>query len=83
MPLVVSALLRFYGDVECTKSRVRIEHIADQHEFIGLGGLRQRLEALAQATQADEFMLVCDVFDADSRLRALDIAVEAKQGADH
>jgi luciferase family oxidoreductase group 1 len=46
----------------------------------GPGTVRQGFETLAQATRADEFMLVCDVFDADSRLRALDIAVEAKQG---
>lgn len=46
----------------------------------GPGTLRQGFDTLVQATQADEFMLVCDVFDADLRLRALDIAVEAKQG---
>lgn len=36
---------------------------------VGLAGL-QRL------TEADEFMLVCDVFDPDLRLRSLDIAAE-------
>src|SRR5262245_26474571 len=46
----------------------------------GPGTVREGFETLARATNADEFMLVCDVFDADLRLRALDIAVEAKQG---
>jgi luciferase family oxidoreductase group 1 len=32
------------------------------------------LQALAQSTQANEFMLVCDVFDPALRLRSLDIA---------
>jgi alkanesulfonate monooxygenase SsuD/methylene tetrahydromethanopterin reductase-like flavin-dependent oxidoreductase (luciferase family) len=35
------------------------------------------LSALAQATQADEFMLVCDIFDPALRLRSLDIAAAA------
>jgi luciferase family oxidoreductase group 1 len=34
------------------------------------------LARLQELTQADEFILVCDVFDADLRLRALDIARE-------
>ncbi len=40
--------------------------------------VRAGLAALAQATQADEFMLVCDVFDADLRLRSLDIAAAVR-----
>ncbi len=39
--------------------------------------VRTGLQALAQATQADELMLVCDVFDATLRLRSLDIAAAA------
>jgi len=35
------------------------------------------LAALAQATGADELMLVCDVFDPALRLRSLDIAAQA------
>jgi luciferase family oxidoreductase group 1 len=35
------------------------------------------LTQLAQATEADEFMLVCDVFDPALRLRSLDIAAAA------
>ncbi len=41
--------------------------------------VRSGFHALAEATQADEFMLVCDVFDADLRLRSLDIAATAMQ----
>jgi len=36
--------------------------------------VRQGLQALVQATQADELMLVSDIFDPDLRLRSLDIA---------
>ncbi len=36
--------------------------------------VRQGLQALVQATQADELMLVCDIFDPALRLRSLDIA---------
>jgi hypothetical protein len=38
------------------------------------------LQALAQSTQANEFMLVCDVFDPALRLRSLDIAAAACAG---
>jgi len=34
---------------------------------------------LADSTQADELMLVCDVYDPALRLRALDIAAQALQ----
>lgn len=43
----------------------------------GPGTVRQGFAALAQATRADEYMVVCDVFDADLRLRSLDIAAAA------
>jgi luciferase family oxidoreductase group 1 len=36
--------------------------------------VRTGLQSLAESTQADEFMLVCDVFDPDLRLHSLDIA---------
>lgn len=39
--------------------------------------VRAGLAALKQATDADEFMLVCDIFDPDLRLRSLDIAAAA------
>jgi luciferase family oxidoreductase group 1 len=40
----------------------------------GPGKVRTGLQALANNTSADEFMLVCDVFDPVLRLRSLDIA---------
>lgn len=45
----------------------------------GPTAVRKGLMALAEATQADEFMLVCDVFDPALRLLSLDIAVAARQ----
>jgi len=39
--------------------------------------VRAGLQGLLQATQADELMLVCDVFDPALRLRSLDIAAAA------
>jgi len=53
------------------------------NDFLGaavIGGpdkVRADLLALAQQTQADEFMLVCDMFDPALRLKSLDIAAEA------
>ncbi len=53
------------------------------HDFLAaavIGGpdkVRAGLTALAQQTQADELMLVCDVFDPALRLQSLDIAAQA------
>ena len=53
-------------------------------DFLGcavIGGpqrVREGLQSLAKDTQADELMIVCDVFDPDLRLRALDIVAAAK-----
>ncbi len=65
-----------------------LEHLSVQEkagigDFLGaavIGGpdrVREGLSALRQATQADELMLVCDIFDPTLRLRALDIAAAA------
>jgi luciferase family oxidoreductase group 1 len=49
-------------------------------EFLGMaviGGpqtVAQSFARLQELTEADEFILVCDVFDPDDRLRALDVA---------
>ncbi len=43
----------------------------------GIDTVKAGLTAMAEATQADEFMLVCDVFDPALRLRSLDIAATA------
>ncbi|MDD2924450.1 LLM class flavin-dependent oxidoreductase [Rhodoferax sp.] len=52
-------------------------------DFLGaavIGGpdkVRRGLNALLQDSQADEFMLVCDIYDPALRLRSLDIAAAA------
>jgi luciferase family oxidoreductase group 1 len=52
-------------------------------DFLGMaviGGpqsVAQSFSKLQEMTEADEFILVCDVFDSDHRLRALDIAHKA------
>jgi luciferase family oxidoreductase group 1 len=43
----------------------------------GPATVRAGLERLADSTGADEFMLVCDVYDPALRLRSLDIAAQA------
>ncbi len=56
-------------------------------DFLGeavIGGpdtVRDGLAAMADATQADELMLVCDIYDPALRLRALDIAAQAVRDA--
>ncbi|MEO7159166.1 MAG: LLM class flavin-dependent oxidoreductase [Polaromonas sp.] len=55
--------------------------IADFLAAAVIGGpetVRAGLAALAQATDADEFMLVSDIFDPALRLRSLDIAAAAR-----
>lgn len=52
-------------------------------DFLGeavIGGpdtVRSGLQAMGSATQADELLLVCDIYDPTLRLRALDIAAQA------
>jgi len=64
------------------ESRPADEQAAIQ-QFLGLaviGGpdtVARRLREIADRTQADELMLVCDIFDPVRRLRALDIAAAA------
>ena len=54
-------------------------------DFLGaavIGGpaqVREGLLALQEATQADEMMFVCDIFDPDLRLRSLEIAAQLCQ----
>jgi alkanesulfonate monooxygenase SsuD/methylene tetrahydromethanopterin reductase-like flavin-dependent oxidoreductase (luciferase family) len=56
-------------------------------DFLGeavIGGpntVRDGLAAMAEATQANELMLVCDIYDPVLRLRSLDIAAQAVQDA--
>ena len=46
----------------------------------GPGKVRRELQALAQSTETNEFMLVCDVFDPALRLRSLDITAAVCSG---
>ncbi len=43
--------------------------------------VRQGLQALARATGCDEMMFTCDIYEPALRLRALDIAMQVRQGA--
>jgi luciferase family oxidoreductase group 1 len=53
------------------------------HDFLAMGvvggpeSVRAGLQAIAQATQADEFMLVSDVYDPLLRLRSLELTAQA------
>jgi hypothetical protein len=42
--------------------------------------VREGFNTLAQATEADEFMLVSDVYEPELRLRSLSIAAAAMAG---
>ncbi len=59
------------------QERAAIEDFLAMAVIGGPDTVRRGFETLAGATQADEFMLVCDVFDPQLRLRALDIAAGA------
>ena len=57
--------------------------IADFLAMAVIGGpatVAEQLKNIIELTQADELMLVCDVFDTALRLRALDIAAAAMPG---
>ena len=57
--------------------------IGDFLEMAVIGGqatVRQEFQRLQNLTAADEFILVCDVYDPELRLRSLDIAAAAWRG---
>jgi luciferase family oxidoreductase group 1 len=56
------------------QARAAIEDFLAIAVIGGPAKVRAGFEQLAQATEADEFMLVSDVFDPDLRLRSLDVA---------
>ena len=60
------------------QERAAIEDFLAAAVVGGPDKVRAGMLALAQATQADEFMLVCDVFDPQLRLRSLEIAAAAR-----
>ena len=69
--------------IENFAARLQPQERAAVDDFLAAGVIggpetvRRSLSALAQATEADEFMLVCDVYDPALRLRSLDIAAAA------
>ncbi len=75
---------RLAAPVENFMAQLAPQERAAIEDFLGaavVGGpdrVRAGMTALAQATQADEFMLVCDVFDPQLRLRSLEIAAAAR-----
>lgn len=68
--------------VEGLAARLHPQERAAIQDFLAaavIGGpetVRAGFEALLEATQADELLLVCDVYDPALRLRSLDIAAE-------
>ncbi|MFN3376711.1 MAG: LLM class flavin-dependent oxidoreductase [Burkholderiaceae bacterium] len=64
-------------------AQLPLQHQAAINDFLAtaiIGGpdtVRAGLQALAEQTQADEFLLVSDVYDPQLRLRSLDIAAQA------
>jgi luciferase family oxidoreductase group 1 len=62
------------------RERAAIEDFLGAAVVGGPARVRAGLNALTQATQADELMLVCDIFDPALRLRSLEIAAAACAG---
>ena len=63
-----------------SRSAQEREAIADFLAMAVIGGpttVAENLEKIVDVTEADELMLVCDVFDTELRLRSLDIAAQA------
>jgi luciferase family oxidoreductase group 1 len=71
---------RLQAPIENFMERRSTQERAAIHDFLAaalVGGpekISEGIEAIVQATQADELMLVCDIFDPALRLRSLDIA---------
>ena len=65
------------------------QELAGLQDFLGaaaVGGpetVGQRLHELQQLTQADELMLVCDIYDPEARLHALTLAAQAVAASGH
>jgi luciferase family oxidoreductase group 1 len=63
-----------------SRSAQEREAIADFLAMAVIGGpatVAEHLKKIIEVTEADELMVVCDVFDTSARLRALDIAAAA------
>lgn len=66
-----------FGEALHPQERAAINDFLAAAVIGGPDKVRAGLTGLAQATDADEFMLVCDIFDPALRLRSLDIAAAA------
>lgn len=77
---------RLQPPVEGYAAQLQPQERAAIEDFLAVGVIggpdtvRTGLQTLADATQAHEFMLVCDVYDPALRLRSLDIAAEVWAG---
>ncbi|WP_233505858.1 LLM class flavin-dependent oxidoreductase [Rhodoferax lacus] len=63
-----------------SRSAQEREAIADFLAMAVIGGpatVAEHLKKIVDVTEADELMLVCDIFDTELRLRSLDIAAQA------
>ena len=84
--IVTGRRTRLQPPVENFVEQLHLQERAAIGDFLAaavIGGpdtVRDGFTQLAEATDADEFMLVSDVFDADLRLRALDIAAAVMAG---
>ena len=84
--IVTGRRTRLQPPVENFVEQLHLQERAAIGDFLAaavIGGpdtVRDGFMQLAEATDADEFMLVSDVFDADLRLRALDIAAAVMAG---
>ena len=66
-----------YMDSLDARSRAGIEDFLGAAVIGGPASVRSGFAQLAELTEADEFILVSDIYDPDLRLRSLDIASEA------
>lgn len=62
-----------YLDTIHPQERAAVDDFLAAAVIGGPDTVRSGLQQLADLTQADEFIMVCDVFDLDQRLRSLDI----------
>jgi luciferase family oxidoreductase group 1 len=62
-------------------ARAAIAGFLEEAVIGGPDTVRAGLAAISESTQADELMLVCDLYDPALRLRSLDIAAQALQDA--
>ncbi|ARU06709.1 LLM class flavin-dependent oxidoreductase [Comamonas serinivorans] len=70
-----------FWDMLDDRARAGIEDFQAMAVIGGPETVRAGLTSIVQATQADELMFVCDIFDPALRLRSLDIVAQCKAAA--